>query len=182
MKKIKIRLPITDKFLRDVFNLMEKMDEATPDVFALKTIKEAFCPDLYKLRRKHKRELNRRQFANLIYYLKRNGYIRLKKLESKKAVILTPKGVQKALSSRKKTCDFQKRTDRKWQVVFFDIPEEKRRARDLLRMGLQDLGYKMFQKSIWISPYDVLEKTRELIQRLRVDSQVRILLVEEIEF
>jgi len=37
-------------------------------------------------------------------------------------------------------------------IVAFDIPEEKRRARDWLRFELRLLDFKPLQKSVWIGP------------------------------
>jgi CRISPR-associated endonuclease Cas2 len=49
-------------------------------------------------------------------------------------------------------------------MLTFDIPEKHKRALTLLRSILKNLNYKMFQQSIWITPYDVSEKTEKLLQ------------------
>ena len=43
--------------------------------------------------------------------------------------------------------------DKKWRMVIFDIPEEKKKAREALRQKLKDLGMVKLQDSIWITPY-----------------------------
>jgi DNA-binding transcriptional regulator PaaX len=45
------------------------------------------------------------------------------------------------------------RWDKKWRIVLFDIPEEKRKIRDALRKKLKNLGFLEFQKSVFIFPY-----------------------------
>jgi len=49
-----------------------------------------------------------------------------------------------------------------------------------MRSILQNLGYKMFQKSVWITPYDVSEKTEKLLQLHYLDNYVKIFLIEAI--
>lgn len=48
--------------------------------------------------------------------------------------------------------------DGKWRVVMFDIPEEEKRIRDNLRNVLIASGFKYFQKSVWLTPFDVLDE------------------------
>jgi phenylacetic acid degradation operon negative regulatory protein len=51
--------------------------------------------------------------------------------------------------------------DQKWRLVFFDIPEDHKYARDMLARKLRSLGFYQLQKSAWIHPFpcrDVIEK------------------------
>ena len=65
-------------------------------------------------------------------------------------------------------------------MLIFDMPARNRKARNLLRSILQNLGYKMFQQSVWITPYDVSEKTESYLQMYSLDRYVKIFLIEEI--
>ena len=65
-------------------------------------------------------------------------------------------------------------------MLIFDIPTKHKKARILLRSILYNLGYKLFQKSVWITPYDVSEKTEKLLQLHSLDGYVKIFLIEEI--
>lgn len=65
-------------------------------------------------------------------------------------------------------------------MIIFDVPEEVRKKRDYLRAGLKRLKYQKLQKSIWVCPYDVLKETQELIEYLKLEQFVKLLLVEEI--
>ena len=67
------------------------------------------------------------------------------------------------------------------QMVLFDIPEDRRRHRDLFRKQLKYLGYEKLQRSIWVCPYNVLGLTQRLIKNYKLDRFVRLLLVEEIK-
>ena len=175
-----MRLPFTDKFLWDLYNFIEKIDK-TFELFYPRTMKEVWFPDLYKLRQKYGRKEDRQQFSQLIYYLKKQGYIKIKNLEEKQGVILTPKGAEKVLRIKFKMQEKKRRADGKWQMVIFDIPERKHDLRDLLRANLRILGYKMLQKSIWVCPYDVSKETEGVIRKYSLDPYVKLFLIEEIE-
>lgn len=43
--------------------------------------------------------------------------------------------------------------DKKWRLVIFDIPEDKKTAREALRNKLKILGLVKFQDSIWVTPF-----------------------------
>ena len=133
---------------------------------------------------KYRKLRNKQQFNKLIYNLKRNNYIKIKSLKGKQAIVLTGRGVDKALKARFKIeglQDRKKRKDGKWIMIIFDVPEKYKKSRELLRSVLQNLGYKMFQKSAWITPYDVSEKTEELLQFYNLEKYVKVFLIEEID-
>ena len=175
-----MKLPITDKFLLDVYSCTEKLDK-TFDLFTYKTIEDAYCPSIYDLRKQYKRQKSKQQFSQLIYRLKRNGYIKIKNLEQNKGVVLTKKGTAKVLKAKLKLKTKQKRSDGKWQMIIFDIPEEKRYLRDLLRDNLRLLGYKILQQSIWISPYDVFKETESFLRKYSIDPYIKLFIIEEID-
>lgn len=43
--------------------------------------------------------------------------------------------------------------DKKWRLIIFDIPENKKLAREALRQKLKDLGLIKLQDSIWVTPF-----------------------------
>lgn len=45
------------------------------------------------------------------------------------------------------------RWDGKWRIVMFDVPEKRKKVRDILRMLLRSAGFVHFQDSAWIQPY-----------------------------
>lgn len=175
-----MKLPITDKFLLNVCDYAEKLDK-TFDIISYRTIEEVYCPTLYNLRKQYKKQKNKQKFSQLIYRLKKNGYIKIKNLEQNKGVLLTKKGVEKVLKAKLRMKDKQKRSDKKWQMIIFDIPEKKRHLRDLLREKLRLLEYKKLQQSIWICPYDVSKETGFILRKYSLDPYVKLFLIEEIE-
>lgn len=183
---MKIKLPLTEKFLWDLYKLYNKTENVleliSPPNSSVKAILNykfyGYLRDAWD--RQHQKEKERMNFYKLIQRLKNSGYLKMLKIKSKKAVIITPKGIEKLFKVELKTMGKKRRTDKKWQMVLFDIPENKRKYRDYFRTALQYLGYKKLQKSIWVCPYDVEKKTKELIKRYNLRPFVELLLVKKI--
>ena len=94
--------------------------------------------------------------------------------------MLTHKGLEKVFTTKMNLTTKKGRADRKWQMVLFDIPEKKRKQRNLFRKNLQYLGYKRLQRSIWVCQYDVLNETKDLIKGYKLGLYVELLLVKKI--
>lgn len=175
-----MKLSITDKFLWRIYDCAEKAGDVA--VFAFQTYPKLIdsltrVPNpIFEM---YRHEKGRRKFSNLIYYLKINGYIKIKSLESKQAIILTKEGISKALKASFTLDKIKKRKDGKWIMLIFDIPQKQKGARALLRSILRNLNYKLFQQSVWVSPYDVSAKTEKLLQLHSLDKYVKIFLIEE---
>jgi len=174
-----MKLPLTDKVLWNLYQFLENTDRAY-DLIARRTIKDVVYPEFFKLKRELGRKSERKKFAKLIYSLKQRGLIKISNLNNKKGVILTSRGAERALKIKYKMTKRRMRKDGKWQMVIFDIPERKRYLRDLLREHLRIFGYKLLQKSIWVSPYDTYKETEEVLRRYGLDPYVKLFLIEEI--
>lgn len=66
--------------------------------------------------------------------------------------------------------------DRKWRIVIFDIPEDKRYIRDRLRIKLKELGFGMIQKSVWISAYPFEDDVRDFLEAKNLEMEVYLFL------
>jgi|SRR3989344_560826 len=176
-----MKLPITDEFLWDLYKLIEKSGNITDFIFQSPTMAN-YLPGLKNpVFKKYRQENRRTKFRKIIYYLKKNNYIKVQNLKGKEAIMLTKKGIDRALKASFKVDGEKQRKDGKWIMLTFDIPVAHKKARALLRSILHNLGYKIFQQSIWISPFDISEKTEELLQLYSLDQYVRIFLIEEIK-
>lgn len=185
-----MKLHLTEKFLWDIYELIDKKDKIMKSLwltrrYGIEGLRESIWPGMHGIRdaywEKCKDEKKRKEFARLVRYLRDRGYLNIKDLKNRKAVMITPKGAKRIFNIKIKLEEKKKRTDRKWQMVLFDIPEKKRRARDSFRKQLKYLGYKRLQRSIWVCPYDVSEPTQQLIKYHKLDRFVRLLLVEEVK-
>jgi len=176
-----MKLPITDKFLWEIYNFIEKT-EPIADFLLSNTYKKSkiLLGDQNPVFEKYKKERGRKEFSRFIYYLKRKNCIKIENLKGKKAIILTNEGISKALKASFYLENNKKRKDGKWIMLMFDIPEKNRKARNMLKSILYNLGYKLLQQSVWITPYDVSEKTEQLLQLYSLDIYVKIFLIEKI--
>lgn len=174
-----MRLPITDKLLWNIYNFLEGLNDFHHNFTAL-SWNDILYPEISKMRHKYGKKMSRKRFSRLVYYLKRNGYIKIKNLENKEGVLLTKKGDEKILKIKLKIKNKKIRADKKWQMIIFDIPEEKRFLRNILRQNLTILGYEMLQQSVWVSPFDVLKETEDLIRTHDLDPYIKLFLIEEI--
>ncbi len=175
-----MKLPITDQFLWDVYQSLDKSKDILGVIFNPHPRIGDLWAEKNPVFEKYRKDKNKLKFRKLIYRLKVNNCIKVKNLEGKKAMILTKKGLGKALRVSFINQGREKRKDGKWIMLMFDVPEKYRKSRDLLRSVLHNLGYKLFQKSVWVTPYDVSEKTEELLQMYNLDEFVKIFLIEEI--
>ncbi len=67
---------------------------------------------------------------------------------------------------------FPKKWDKKWRLVFFDIPEKKKTSRDALTRKIKELGLRQLQKSVWIYPYPCKSEIEQVCAQYEVDSYV----------
>jgi len=183
---MKIKLPLTEKFLLDLYKFYNKTENTLELIFPPNSSVKSrlnyrfygYLKDAWD--RQHEKDKEKRNFYKLVQRLRTSGYLKTLKIKSEKAAIITPKGIEKLFKIELKIIDKKKRRDRKWQMVLFDIPESKRKYRDYFRTALQYLGYKKLQKSIWVCPYNTLRETKGLIKRYNLKPFVEILLVEKI--
>ncbi len=124
-----MKLSITDKFLWDVYNELENIGDVVH--FFLKpqrSFRDINSDSDAPWNRRYLKELSRKQFAKLIYRLKKGNYIKVKNLEGKKAIVLTKEGINKALRASFEIEGKQKRKDGKWIMVIFDVPERYKKS------------------------------------------------------
>lgn len=175
-----MKLPVTDKFLWDLYNSIEGIGQGYEKIGPPRSMYEGVYRDVIRLRKEYARKERKRTFSQFIGYLQQKGYIKVKSLEGTKGVMLTPKGMEKALKTRRKMQERKKREDGKWIMIIFDVPEKRRRDRDLLRDALEDMGYQQLQQSVWICPYDMYEETEKAIREYQIIPFVKLFLIEEV--
>lgn len=100
---------------------------------------------------------------------------------------LTEKGIPEALFAfiDAESClfknNFFQKWDKAWRIIFFDIPENKRRYRDYLRNTLKKVGFKEMQRSIWVYPYTVPSFLKELLFNQNIKTHVRFITTDNLE-
>lgn len=175
-----MKLPITDEFLWDIYRLLDKTGDISNFILRRRRTIYDVLPDSNLIFKKYRKQNNKIKFHQLIYYLKKNNYIKVKNLQNKQAIMITKEGLNKVLRASFKIEGRAKRKDGKWIMLIFDIPQKYKKSRNLLTSVLHNLGYKMFQQSVWITPYDVSEKTEKLLQFYLLDDFIKIFLIEKV--
>ena len=95
---------------------------------------------------------------------------------------LTRKGqVRLARLTSEATIVRKRRWDKRWRIVIFDIPEERRRSRDLLRQTLAAIGFFKLQHSVWVYPYDCEDFIALLKTDFAIGKQVLYIVSEHVE-
>lgn len=128
------------------------------------------------IREKIKKE---RQIRRAIKQLQEMNYIKIDK--NGKKVYLIDKGALELLKF--KIQQSKPKWDKKWRIITFDIPEQKRKQRDFLRTRLKWLGFKELHKSVWAFPYDIKKEIEDLLTicNFRTEGDIRFLIVEKME-
>lgn len=123
--------------------------------------------------------LDKSALATSLKRLRENGLIDF--VDDKTLTLrLTDKGRNKALWTKKKMED--EKWDKKWRLVIWDIPEKRKKARDLLRHQLKQLGFMKLQNSVWASKKDCTKLLKEYIKKVGIGDWVKVLETENIDF
>lgn len=96
---------------------------------------------------------------------------------------LTEKGVERLRKDELAdyTLIVPKIWDKKWRVLIFDIPEERKVLRAKLRRTLFSIGFIRLQDSVWVYPYDCAELVALLKADFKVGKDLLYMVVNEIE-
>lgn len=98
------------------------------------------------------------------YILKRKGLIRIIKDEAFYKPQITRVG-KKRLESLIPVYDEERIWDKRLYLVTYDVPEEKKDDRDVLREYLKKIGCGMLQRSVFLTPYNPKETLRGFIEK-----------------
>jgi DNA-binding transcriptional regulator PaaX len=99
-------------------------------------------------REKFLRDLKRLQHRELInFYESENGGVTLKLTKLGREIVLSYKLDEIKLNKNRKW-------DGVWRLIMFDIPHEKKAARDAFRQKILSMGFYPIQKSAFLIPYE----------------------------
>lgn len=97
-------------------------------------------------------------------------------------VRITQNGITKALKYKLDSMFVKKKSwDKKWRIVVFDIPENKKRARDEFRERLKQLGFFPLQESVFVHAFSCFDEVEFLRQIYGVDIEVTYITADKIE-
>lgn len=106
--------------------------------------------------RSGKNNISPKNLSQALYRFKKRKIIYIKQDGDKTLIKLTEKGEKRRMGYvfEHMRVGNNDNWDKKWRMVFFDIPEKHGNARRNFTNKLKQLGFLQFQKSVWIYPYD----------------------------
>ena len=132
------------------------------------------------------KELKRRkwsQFRDNLYYLKRKGFIDMEQNPDGSYMVKTTKmGREKAQKYNLDSLiiEVPKKWDKNWRLVIFDIPAKKYKARYALLEKLKELGFIMFQRSVWAHPFECKNEIVVVSKAFEVERYIHQITCHEI--
>lgn len=118
---------------------------------------------------------NPRTIYKAISRLEQNGLLKKFNKENKTHLRLTEKGRkilnEHRVSDRKPLPSW----DHKWRIITFDIPEEKKQLRQMLRCFLISIGFGKVQRSVWISPHDLQKTVQKYADKLNLSEYIYLI-------
>ena len=114
-----------------------------------------------------------------LYRLQKQGLII--KDPKQKVFVLTPEGKRILLEIDNRILIFQKPWDGKLRLVFFDIPEIKKRWREWLRKELGLMGFQKIQESVYVGKYPLPQSFYKEISHQELDEYIFVITAGEID-
>lgn len=123
--------------------------------------------------------LLRRNIKNL----KRKGLVSFSEEGGETVVKITNKGKTTVLKFNVDTIEIKKpdHWDKRWRIIIFDIPEDKKEAREILRKKLKELEFYQFQESVFIFPFPCEKEIKFLREIFEIPDEVKIILAQRVE-
>ncbi len=134
---------------------------------------EDFIYNPHKYLYGYPRKINKPLILQAIKRLKEKGFIEYVDI-GKVVFKLTDSGTDQAIRSKLKL-DNREVWDKVWRLVIFDIPEDQRLARDLLRFKLKEWRFKNIQRSVWATKRNCTAIMRKFIKELGISKWVIVI-------
>ncbi|MEK7126205.1 MAG: CRISPR-associated endonuclease Cas2 [Patescibacteria group bacterium] len=120
-----------------------------------------------------KTALGRLSARGLIKFVERDGRRYAQITETGKRVL--------ELETQKTALTKERKWDKRWRVVIFDIPERRKSVRNRLRRFMYTYGFVRLQDSVWVYPHDCEDLIALAKAEFRIGYDVLYMIVERIE-
>ena len=124
------------------------------------------------------------EYGTVVKKLNKKGFLKFINKNGELKMVLTSKGrnlVQDYFLYDFKQIKKPDNWDKKWRFVMFDISENKRKIRNLLRFHLKKVGFIQIQGSVWIYPYPCEEIVTIIKANFKLSDEVIYLTTESFE-
>ena len=114
--------------------------------------------------------MNERQYYSSINSLRRSGYL---KRINEDQFLITPKMLTRLAENEILETEWDKdEWDGTWKIVAFDIPEPKKRERNIFRSLIKRKGFIGIQNSVFIAPFANFKQLASLRSYLKIEKYV----------
>jgi len=123
----------------------------------------------------------KRKIQDTFSSFRRRGLLEIHRRNNQVSISLTREGKKKAglFQINDLRIARPRRWDGKWRVLIFDIAHEKRSYREALRGKLKELGFFLWQKSVWVHAFNCKAEMELLRDFFGLSMQEMCLIVAE---
>ena len=115
--------------------------------------------------------------------LEEGGYLYSYKKSQNAYFKVTDKGAATIdrLKFEKMKLPLSSRWDKKWRIVIFDIPENKKNARNALSLTLKRIGFYSLQRSVFVYPHECQKEVYRVADYFKVRRHIKFMLAQKID-
>lgn len=144
---------------------------------------QIFGKPLIKILKKLDTRQRQRELRRITHYMKQKGWIHYSAWDYEHGIVLTKSGKEK-LKQRNfanLAVPTPKSWDKKWRLIFFDIPETDKQKRNSFNLKLKHLGFKQLQISIWVHPFPCRAEIESVCEVLSIRKFVTYVEIDTID-
>ncbi|MBI2595471.1 CRISPR-associated endonuclease Cas2 [Candidatus Daviesbacteria bacterium] len=128
------------------------------------------------------KSINKRDLGKVLKRLEKQEMINFYEEDGKIKIEITKKGNRRLLEYDFENIEIKaKIRDGKWRLIIFDIPEDKKSARDVFRRKLIQLGLIRLQDSVFASAFPCKKEVDFLCHFLGISDFVTLVSLDRIE-
>ena len=122
-------------------------------------------------------------FIKSLSYLNKRRLVSIAEKDGQSIITLSEEGKKRVLQFSLDRMEIKRplKWDGYWRVVLFDIPERKKRAREVLRSKLKELGFFQLQKSCFVHPFDCKSEIDYISELFEVSPYINYIVAKQIE-
>lgn len=166
--------PERGSLAQSILQLVEsEFDSSNAEANALKVINYFKPQDRFE----------RNRIWKAIKYLEEQNRIAIKERGDEYYILLTEEGKVKLaeVAIWDLSVSAPKRWDKKWRMVMFDFPKEMTTTRNSFRQKLEDIGFKPYQRSVYIYPFECTDEVQSICDFFSAREYVRYLVAIDID-
>lgn len=125
---------------------------------------------------------NERRLKSAIKRLEKQELLGWEEKDGEVTLTLTEKGKKRILKYKLDELELKRPTgwDGWMRVVVFDIPEERKTAREIFREKLKQLGFHKLQKSVFVIPFECKDEVDFLRHTLEISEHVHYMKAKDV--